>query len=220
MIPKIIHQTWKNSNLCDDFTKWSNSWKNMNPDYIYKFYTDRDIFKFIHTNYPQYLDLYEFLTGIEKIDFFRYLIIYHQGGIYIDMDCECLRPLDDLFKTYGQTKLITGYEYNSEDNQQYLQWFIASPSKNSVLLDLVNEIQYRSYFKWFKSLVLSENDLVYWLTGPQLYTEVLKNNSDNITVLSKGLLGCYDKKLITNESYLRHMFSGSWKKHKCKSLQF
>ncbi len=34
---------------------------------------------------------------IQKIDFAKYCIIYTYGGVYVDMDSECLKSIDGLF---------------------------------------------------------------------------------------------------------------------------
>ena len=212
-IPKIIHQTWKTKDLPENFKKWSDSWKILNPDFKYKFYTDTDCFVFINYYYPEYINLYQSLVGIEKVDMFRYLILHKYGGVYCDMDTECIRPINKLIDWSG---LITGYEY--ENPVQYLQWFIASPPGNKILIELVKEINFRSYFRWFKTFTLSENRLVYWLTGPEMYTDVLNKHKNQIKILRKGILGCYDTKQMDEETYLIHWFSGTWKSKKCNFI--
>jgi mannosyltransferase OCH1-like enzyme len=207
-IPKIIIQTWKTRKISIDFETFSNTWKKINPEFTYMFFDDKDCFKLIYNNYPQYLDLYESLSNIEKADIFRYLALHKYGGVYVDMDTECFKqigPLLDLFPN----SIITGFEY--ETPVQFLQWFIASPKGSKVMIELVEEIYKRSWFKWFKSFTLSPNELVYYLTGPVMYTYVLKNTNESISVLPKGRLGCYDKKLIDKNSYLQHYFCSSWK---------
>ena len=215
VIPKIIHQTWKNRILPTEFKKWSETWKQMNPEFIYLFYTDKDITKFITKNYPEYLDLFESLVGIEKVDVFRYLVLHKYGGVYVDMDCECLKPIGGLLNLFGNN-LITGYEY--ETPVQYLQWFIACPAGCPTMIELVEEVRRRSWYKWFKSFTLTENQLVYWFTGPEMYTDTLRSTKEAVAILEKGRLGCYDKRLIDRNSYLIHHFASTWKKIKCKPI--
>jgi len=214
-IPKIIFQTWKTKKLPEKFKEWSDTWKNMNPNFEYRFYTDKDCYKFIYTNYPEYLDLYESLITIEKIDVFRYLVLHKYGGIYVDMDCECLKPIDDLLDLFPNS-LITGFEYESPI--QYLQWFIACPQGYNTIIELVEEIKKRNWYKWFKSFTLTENELVYWSTGPVVYTYILKKTKESVVVLEKGKLGCYDKNRLTKQSYLTHHFASTWKKIKNNTL--
>lgn len=91
-IPKTIHQTGPS-----DQTKWhplwircQESWKQHHPDFEYRFWTDEDIDELIRTHYPEFLDMYnEFPAHIMKIDFVRFAILHHFGGIYADLDIFC-----------------------------------------------------------------------------------------------------------------------------------
>lgn len=163
-------------------------------------------------------NLYESLSGIERADVFRYLALHHYGGVYADMDTSCFKPIGPLLDLFPNS-VITGIEYN--EPVQYLQWFIACPKGSGVMIELVNEVNKRSWLKPFKALSLTDNELVYYTTGPVMFTSVLKNSEESVTVLEKGRLGCYDQRLIDSNSYLQHWFKGSWKdpSHRCKSLR-
>ena len=51
-------------------------------DYEYKFF-DEDLENFVKNTFPQYYEFFsEFSHKIQKIDFFRYLAVYHFGGFY------------------------------------------------------------------------------------------------------------------------------------------
>ncbi len=208
MIPKIIHQTWKNKKLPDQVKEWTDSWKNMNPDFVYKFYTDIDCFKFIYTNYPEYLDMYEDLQPIERADVFRYLILHKYGGIYADLDTECFKTMGPLLELFNDC-LITGYEY--EQPVQFLQWFIACNKGCPIMLELVDEIKSRYSYSWIMSPLKNKYSMVYWKTGPELYTHIIQNTNSKKAILQKGKLGAYDTSLIDRNSYLQHYFMGSWK---------
>jgi mannosyltransferase OCH1-like enzyme len=205
-IQKIIHQTWKTRQLSERQKSWTESWRIKNPVFEYKFYNDIDCFKFISNNYPEYLDLYEDLKPVEKADVFRYLILHKYGGIYADIDTECLRPIDSLIDLFNNS-LITGYEYN--EPVQYLQWFIACPKGHETMIELVKEIKRRNWYKHISNK--DPNKLTYWLTGPELYTDVIRKTEESVSILKKGMLGSYDKTLISRRSYLQHYFEGSWK---------
>ncbi len=216
-IPKIIHQTWKKKELPENFYNWSQSWKTMNPEFKYCFYNDMDCWKFMYNNYPEYLDLYEDLKPVEKADIFRYLVLHKYGGVYADMDTECYRPISSLLEQYDR-QLITGIEYEGPEigypytpnGVQLQQWFIASPQNHPVLIKLVNEIQNRWWWRWLYSLVKTPNQVTYWLTGPEVFTDVVKE-AGNIIIMPKGILGSYDPRRITRDSYLQHHFAGTWK---------
>ena len=50
-IPKNIIQTWKSKKISPEYQTMSNTWKTINPDYNYIFYTDNDCYKFMYNNY-------------------------------------------------------------------------------------------------------------------------------------------------------------------------
>jgi hypothetical protein len=96
-IPKIIIQTWKTSLIPKKYIEDIKSLKRYNNDYKFMFFTDDDIDIFLKTNYPEYYVSYNKLPiKIQKIDYFRYIAIYHYGGFYFDLDIKCLYPLDEL----------------------------------------------------------------------------------------------------------------------------
>lgn len=96
MIPKIIHQTWRDYDLPVP-ESLPESWRKMNPDWQYRFWTDEDLENLVVQDYPELLDYYLSVPKpVQRADIARYLIIHKYGGIYADIDTECFAPLDVL----------------------------------------------------------------------------------------------------------------------------
>ena len=97
-IPKIIHQTYKDEkDMPILYRTCQETVKNLHPDFSYRFYTDEDMIQFIQKEYPEHYDQFLKLPRmIMKIDMFRYFLMYHYGGIYIDMDYKMFRSFDLL----------------------------------------------------------------------------------------------------------------------------
>jgi mannosyltransferase OCH1-like enzyme/UDP:flavonoid glycosyltransferase YjiC (YdhE family)/GT2 family glycosyltransferase len=96
-IPRIIHQTWKNGNLPPDMTHWQQTWLKQHPGWTHYLWTDADIDAFMRRHYPWFLPIYSaYPEQIKRVDAVRYFILYHFGGVYIDLDFECFRPLEPL----------------------------------------------------------------------------------------------------------------------------
>ena len=94
MIPKIIHQTWKNSSLPDNIRSYTNRVKRLHPQWDYVLWTDEENEKLVRTHYPAYLHTYKtFPKNIIRADIIRYLILHRHGGLYLDLDYEMLKPL-------------------------------------------------------------------------------------------------------------------------------
>jgi mannosyltransferase OCH1-like enzyme len=225
-IPKIIHQTWKSKELTPYFKKASNSWKRMNPNYTYRFYDDTDCLEFITKNYPNYLKLYKDLyLPVQKADLFRYLVIYHNGGYYTDIDTTCIKPLrrlgtrdDTCIVGIDEIKGSKGKKHKRA-RKEYLQWFFGAEAKHPALLEVVKVIQERMD-KQPCTKKLSEDDrYTLWLTGPRAFTEGLKRFSDKypkkpITVKDMcyfGSTNAFYNKDCLNKAFLLHHYDGSWK---------
>jgi len=98
-IPRLIIQTWKSNDIPSKYINSIRSIKRYNPHYKFMFFTDKDIDNFIKEEYPQYYSTYKRLPVIiQKIDFFRYIAVYHYGGFYFDLDMTGLYPLDNILK--------------------------------------------------------------------------------------------------------------------------
>ena len=72
----------------------------LNPDFEYVFFDDTDMDAFVASEFREYSPIYNaFSFRIQRVDFFRYLAIYHFGGFYFDLDVllsSSLSPLLDL----------------------------------------------------------------------------------------------------------------------------
>ena len=67
-------------------------------DIDYQLWGEEDCKKLL-SKYPQYIDLYtNFREEIQRIDFIRYLILYDEGGLYIDCDICPINDIDELLK--------------------------------------------------------------------------------------------------------------------------
>lgn len=98
-IPQIIHQIWLGSEVPESLKILQQTWIDHHIDrgWSYKLWTDDDVAQ---------IELYnqEFYDASDnygvKSDILRWEIIYRYGGVYVDMDYECLQPLDELHYTY------------------------------------------------------------------------------------------------------------------------
>lgn len=96
--PKTIFQTWNTKNISDPILKqWSESWKKYNNQYEYVLWDDEDNRKFIEENFLDFLPIYDnYDVNIKRVDAVRYFYLYKYGGIYADIDFECLKSFDDI----------------------------------------------------------------------------------------------------------------------------
>src|SRR5579872_3859190 len=96
-IPRIIHQLWKDEAVPARYDHFRQSWRRRHPDWRFQLWTDADLFALVQAAYPALLGLYEgYQRNICRADLGRYLVLRSFGGIYADLDCECLRPIERL----------------------------------------------------------------------------------------------------------------------------
>ncbi len=98
-IPKIIHQTWKTSELPVTYKKLANTWKTFLPDWEYILWTDEMNRDFVTRYFPEFLTKYDsYPKNIQRADAIRYLLLKKYGGLYVDMDFECLENIEFLIE--------------------------------------------------------------------------------------------------------------------------
>ena len=97
-IPKTIVQTWISKDKLTPVMKAATqTWKDKNPTWDYKFFSDEDCLEFIENNFPKdTVNAYNKIKpGAGKADLFRYCYLLVKGGVYTDIDNVCIKPLDN-----------------------------------------------------------------------------------------------------------------------------
>ncbi|KAK9242831.1 nucleotide-diphospho-sugar transferase [Lipomyces tetrasporus] len=113
VMPKLIHQSWSDQNLPAKFDAWSRSCREQNPDWEWVLWTDQDNLDLVKKHFPWFLEYYEKMPGeIFRVDLVRNMYMYVYGGIYADLDVECLRPADELFESYNVTTVPYATSYD------------------------------------------------------------------------------------------------------------
>lgn len=96
LIPKIVHQSWKNDTVPAPYDEWQPSWADQ-PDWEYMLWTDEDNDRLVKKHYPWFLPTYERLPiKIMKVDAVRAMYLHKMGGVYADLDMYRLRPLEPI----------------------------------------------------------------------------------------------------------------------------
>lgn len=98
-IPKLLHQTWKTEDIPPEWARYAASWRAMHPGWEYRLWTDEANRAFVAAHYPAFLPVYDgYSYGIQRADAVRYCLLHHFGGVYVDLDIECLQPIDALIE--------------------------------------------------------------------------------------------------------------------------
>ena len=184
-IPYIIHQIWTggleelikfqndlpSTNKRHHFLKWSKTWPKLHPTWKYYLWDLRSMREFIEINYNFFLDDYDgFDMDIKRTDFFRILILFHMGGIYIDIDFEALISMEnslissDKFDIY-LAEHVTNYEKNGIKGEWPNAWMASIKNHPLWWFLLVEYIRRKNK---------QPHGYVTDITGPHAFTEVIQ----------------------------------------------
>jgi mannosyltransferase OCH1-like enzyme len=132
MIPKIIHCCWfSGDEKPDNIKKWISTWREVMPDYQIKEWSMADVAE-IRKEYKFMDQALVAKKWAFAADVLRLWILYHEGGIYLDMDVEVLKSFDPFlhhgfFTCYEHAKhieaavlgAVKGHEFIGEALEVY-----------------------------------------------------------------------------------------------------
>lgn len=186
MIPKIIHQTLPCKHCIQPaFVKNAEKLRKLNPGWQYRLYDDYDVVEFIRVCYPDVMPIYESINpeyGPARADLFRYLLMSHFGGVYLDIKSTMNKPLDKVLLPNDEYLLSfwnqqrnpgAGFFEELHNQPEYQQWHIITAPRHPFLDEVIasvirNILAYSPYMGVGKMGVLR-------LTGPIAYTKAIQN---------------------------------------------
>lgn len=156
-VPLLLHQT-----APADKSKWhvlwkpcQESWIKKLPHFTYCMWNDQDIVALIQKRYPKFLPIFHaYDHDIKRIDAFRYFLLYEYGGVYVDMDYECVRKFD-----HALAKGKVSIAESMFEGERYQNAFMASPPRHPFWLYM------------FEVLLKNKDDQVVFATGPKAIDE-------------------------------------------------
>jgi inositol phosphorylceramide mannosyltransferase catalytic subunit len=166
-IPRIVHQIWLGSPVPAVFDEWRKTWMQL-EGWEYKLWTEKEISQLRLYNRA----LYDSSTNYgEKSDIVRLEILAQFGGVYIDVDLECLKPeifeeLHHSFDFYiGFEPLEHGFT-NKFNMFKVCNALIAAAPKHPLIQDLITNLQ-ANYLAYKKCCNAVQR------TGPSYLTRII-----------------------------------------------
>lgn len=183
MISKTIHQIWMTDDDRPIPTMWKtniNVLRKLHPHYEYRLWNKTSMLKFIRTYYPEYIQLFqEYDYEIQKIDAFRYFILYHYGGVYLDLGIRVKKNMDVLLNK----DLVMARSLNV--NTTFINGFIMCTKNNSFMLQCINALEkHKTRFKYFGKHIHVMNS-----TGSLFITNQLNSYPGSYHILSSKEFG-------------------------------
>ncbi|MEA1988678.1 MAG: glycosyltransferase [Pseudomonadota bacterium] len=129
-IPKKIHQTYPDIVLPTEIQENIDSFKERNPEWEYTLYNDQMALDYITQHFPELVVYFQSINskyGAAKADFFRYVLMYNEGGCYLDVKSTFTTPLDELMDSSGG--MVLSY-WENKPGEEFESWGIYPDLKN------------------------------------------------------------------------------------------
>jgi mannosyltransferase OCH1-like enzyme len=139
-----------------------NTWKKLNPDFEYKYMDDIQAAEFVLNEYGQkWHDIFINLpVGVMRGDLWRYMVIYKYGGVYTDLDTECLNPIN-VWLNEDYDMIVC-----PETDIHFCQWTFAASAGNPILKSVLDTVKEKLLNPEYGS-----PHFVHTHTGPAIWTE-------------------------------------------------
>lgn len=168
-------------------------------------WTDASSREFIAEHYSWFLDTFDSYTyPIQRADAIRYFVLYHFGGVYIDLDIGCLRRVDPLliYPVILPKTIPVGVSNDLMFAEQY------HPLLEQTIHNLID----------FDHSWVLNYPTVMFSTGPMflsaqygLYTAAHPDTAfQDIRILPKALYGKNAKEDEAPHSFFSHFYGSSW----------
>lgn len=210
-IQKIIWQThkWEYEDLPEKFKFQSKTWQEKNKDWEYRYISDKKAYEMIKDYSGEWgedlLDIYKRIVddGVyhegnggayaHRADLWRYLTIYHYGGIYADMDSICTIPLnnfnlnyDFVYEKYPNLQTVKMGETESIEEQFGPHFF--GGSKNNFMSKIICTMAIE-YLRSFKDEKIKASAI-----GPFLFTNSINYFKNTFSQINNSLENIYHGK--------------------------
>jgi hypothetical protein len=226
-IPRRIIQTARSRELPLLNRASAASLRSLNPGFEYLFFDDDQVTAFVDEHFRQYRKVFDsFPFRIQRYDFFRYLVVYHCGGFYFDLDVflasglssllerGCVFPFENLNAsrflraTYEMDWAIGNYAFGAAPGHPFLKAVIE------------NCVRAQQDSRWIGQMMPGtprlRRDDYYVLnsTGPLLLSRTLAENPQlvrQVTVLFPDDV-CDSRNWHQFGDLGFHLMEGSWRK--------
>jgi inositol phosphorylceramide mannosyltransferase catalytic subunit len=193
LIPKIIHQLWKTSDLSTYPIVTSHGrWQETFPDYKVRLWTDADLDRLISSGrYSYLLNTYRsYMYAIQRADLARLIVLHFEGGIYADLDVFPQQRAIESLRSSGASLIIP----QSSLDSCLINHFLVAPPNSSLLDYILHRVPSTSYYR----RIIVVPYLEVFSTGPILLTRVirewLKNSArqaNKLWILSSSEVNIY-----------------------------
>lgn len=131
-----------------------------NPQYQINTWNDTSARELLEEYYGWFLPRYDaYKHPIQRVDAFKYFVLWHYGGVYMDLDIACRRPLDPLLPFPAWYPKASPFGVNND--------LMATRARHPLVGMMLEQLAPRDKNWFFPYLT------IFWSTGPQFVSDVL-----------------------------------------------
>jgi hypothetical protein len=223
-IPKIIHHI-----APQDSSRWHplwarcrQSWLDQFAGFKFRLWNDADdIDELVRGEYPQYWQLYQdFPAHIMRIDFARFCILHHHGGIYADMDVYCYQ---NFYSEIHQSFMVVEAPYGDVFLENALMasipahelWLECMQLSHHIFRERVSHHPIQVPFNHSKKDQL----IMTMACGPHLVAKIVRQHIDDPDVGTFPALTYNNHGLSYDPAFrTKHVMTGLWGKESIDAI--
>ena len=171
-------------------------------------WTDLSSRQLIADHYPWFLSTFDgYKYNIQRADAIRYFVLHRYGGVYMDLDIGCIRPIDPLMK-FPVILPLTKPVGISNDLMFSTRGhpFMEQVIRALITFDINYWLNYPTVMFSTGPMFLSVQYSLYTKTHPP----TIKTPGGDIRVLPKSLYGKNAKPGEAPHSFFEHYYGSSW----------
>ena len=165
-IPKKIWQT-NFSEMCTlpMFLNFKHN-RSLSPDFEYHYVSteDRDEYVKAHSSERVYSAFKRLTDGAAQADLWRLLVLYNEGGVYMDIDATLVKPLSQSLNSNEQVFI--------KNKEGFTNFFLATTPKSELFLEFLEKVVSN-----IENYSADENKTVFDVTGPGALLSVLESKN-------------------------------------------
>ena len=142
-----MHHVWLGRKIPKQLTECMRTCYEKHPTWKHKLWT----YHHVPTEIVMFREEYKMFDKNvgRRSDLLRLEILYRYGGLYLDTDVECVKPVDELLKNYdfvmgsecSHIKRGDVFDSTKCDQAHINNAVIASTPHNPILLEIINEVK-------------------------------------------------------------------------------
>lgn len=189
-IPNLVHLTFRNNNLPTQLKHNLDNNRTKHKTFLVKFYDDNAVDNYIKNNFTEEVyKAYKMINpvyGAMRADFFRYCVLYKDGGVYMDIKTHLERPLTDIIKSSDicvLDELRAMEEWRNRTRLTYEQWLLIFAPGHPYLISMINQMceyilnRYEPTIPGYSKL--NSKQKILQITGPDAFALAIEKHLKN-----------------------------------------